>query len=152
MLEELSDTNSFLGISFISSTTLISFFLMLALFYGVYRGFGGEKSPGALLLDSFGCGSGGDDRGVRRSTRPLHLSHAMDDSNSSVSTSGSTRGFRPQRNPSAYSGLNTSSSHGPSGASPSSKFKPRQQYVPKGPPRPTYAASNSKGGGGIYDL
>mmetsp|Transcript_18515 Transcript_18515/g.30864 ORF Transcript_18515/g.30864 Transcript_18515/m.30864 type:complete len:731 (-) Transcript_18515:281-2473(-) len=152
IMEELSDTHSFLGITFISSSSVIGFCLTLVLFYGVYRGFGGEKSPGALVMDSFGCGSGDDDgRGVRRASRPLHLSHAMDDSTSSVSTSGSTRGLRPQGNSSAYSGLNTSSSHGPSGTSPASKFKPRQQYVPKGPPRPTYAASKNKGGG-INDL
>ena len=153
IMEDLSDPTSAIGITFISSSSVITFCVVLVLFYGVYRGFGGDKSPGALLSDSFGCTSSDDTRGVRRSSRPLHLSSAMDDSTSSTVSSGSSaRGFaRPQGNSSAYSGLNTSSTHGSPHQSTTGNFKPRQQYVPKGPPRPSYTAAKGKGRG-IDDL
>lgn len=148
VMEDLADTHTAIGISFLTSSSVIGFCLMMVLFYGIYRGFGGEKSPGALLSDSFGCTSTDEDRGFKRSSRPLHLSSAMDDSTSSTSSSvsGSSRGFRPQGNSSAYTGLNTSSTHAAPPRKPfAGNFKPRQQYVPKGPPRPTYSTGKGKG-------
>lgn len=144
LLDQIADTHSFLGISFITATSVIGFCAMLGLFYGVYVVAGGEKSPKRLMLETFGI----EQSSVKRSSRPLHLSSAMDDS---TSTSGSTRGFAPsgRGSMSAYSGLNTSSSHG--GGS-TSKFTPRQQYVPKGPPKPSYSPANKGRGKGLDDL
>ena len=149
LFEKIGDTNTFLGMSFVMITSVIGFCFMMALFYGMYMVAGGEKSPKRLVLDTVGF----EQSSAKKSSRPLHLSSAMDDSGSSAG--GSTRGFAPsgRGNMSAYSGLNTSSSHGGSSSSaPSSKFTPRQQYVPKGPPKPSYSPANKGRGRGLDDL
>lgn len=149
LMEEMADSHTLLGQTFISASTIIGFCSMMALFYGVYIATGGEKSPKRLMMDTFGCA--GDQSSIRKSSRPLHLSSAMDDSTSSTS-SNSSRGFAPsgRGNMSAYSGLNTSSSHG-AGVTPK-PFTPRQQYVPKGPPKPSYSPANKGRGKALDDL
>ena len=140
MMEELSDTHTVLGVFFVTIISVLGFSVTLALFYGVYRVSGGESSPRKLMIDLFGL----DNSDMNRASRSIRLTSAMDDSTTSVGSSASSqRGFiARQSNSSAYSGLSTSSAHGRP-----TPYQSRPQYVPKGPPKPTYSPAKNKNRG-----
>ena len=97
--EQVTDTHTAVGVTFVSSSTIIGVMLVLLCGYAVYRGSGGESSPAELCGLSKG----------KSAPKQLRLA-TMDDSG--YSPNRGSGGSSQLGSKSAYSGLDTSSSHG----------------------------------------
>ena len=124
LMDELSDPDTIVGVSVISITSVSAFSVVLAFLYCICRLCGccvGDKSDDDMI----------------RLSRPVRLTSALDDSTSSIDSSSSrsrSRFVPSPGNTSAYSGLNTSSSHGNN--TTSVPYQPRPRYGQRGFPKP----------------
>lgn len=98
-LAVLTDTSSAKGVAFLSFSGFIGMGAFFFIAYTVYIQSGGDKSPKELV-----CGVS---NGIKTTDKQIRLA-SMDDSGFSTSSGASQRGLK-----SAYSGLDTSSAHGP---------------------------------------